>query len=100
MSNPIVIKTIRHETIGNDNRLLAAKATLDLRRRELEIARKAVLEAEEQMDLLIDERFNELNLKVAEGELIHLPEYDLAYFWSNGHLYPLPTRVLGESANE
>ena len=38
---------IRRETIEPNNKLLAAQATLDLRIKELELAQKAVKEAED-----------------------------------------------------
>ena len=89
-----IIQKVREENIGSDDRIKAAVASRDLWLEEIRIAQKAVEEANERINNLIDKRFNELNLKVMEGELIHLPEYDLSYFWANGHLHQLPLKVL------
>ena len=64
---------------------------------EIKRAQKAVEEANKHINFLINKRFNELNLKAMEGELIYLPEYDLSYFWANDQLHQIPSTVLGES---
>jgi xylose isomerase len=95
-----IINTVRRETIGSDDRIKAVIATRDLWLEELKRAQKAVEEENKRINFLIEQRFNELNLKAVEGELIYLPEYDLSYFWANGKLVQLPTKVLGSTKNE
>lgn len=92
-----IIKTIREENIGSDDRIKAVIATRDLWLEEIKRAQKAVEEANETINLLINNRFKELNLKAMEGELIYLPEYGLSYFWANDQLHQIPSTVLGES---
>ena len=97
MTKVNIIKTVRRENIGSDDRLKAVVATRDLWLEELKRAQKAVEEANEHINFLINNRFNELNLKAMEGELIYLPEYGLSYFWANDQLHQIPSTVLGES---
>ncbi len=97
MTKVNIIQTVRKETIGSDDRIKAVVATRDLWLEEIKRAQKAVEEANEHINFLINNRFKELNLKVKEGELIYLPEYDLSYFWANEQLHQIPSTVLGEA---
>ena len=97
MTKVNIIKTVREENIGSDDNLRAVLATRNLWLEEIKRAQKAVEEANEHINFLINKRFKELNLKVMEGELIHFPEYDLSYFWVNDQLHQIPSTVLGES---
>ena len=92
-----IIKTVREENIGSDDNIKAVVATRDLWLEEIKRAQKAVEEANETINFLINNRFKELNLKAMEGELIYLPEYDLSYFWANDQLHQIPSTVLGGS---
>lgn len=93
----MLITTIREKSIGQSDKLAAAKATLDLRLQEVELAQKAVREAQDYLDSLIDKRFKEMNIKVVDGEAIFIPDYDLLYFWDGEKLRPLPTTTLRAS---
>lgn len=97
MTKVNIIKTVREENIGSDDNLSAVVATRNLWLEEIKRAQKAVEEANEHINFLINKRFKELNLKVMEGELVYLPEYDLSYFWANDQLHQIPSTVLGES---
>ena len=97
MTKVNIIKTVREENIGSDDNLSAVVATRNLWLEEIKRAQKAVEEANEHINFLINKRFKELNLKVMEGELIYLPEYDLSYFWANDQLHQIQSTVLGES---
>ena len=54
---------IRREVIEQNDTLLAAQATLDLRIRELELAKKAIKEAEEKLDFIVKESLKKKSLK-------------------------------------
>ena len=97
MTKVNLIKTVRRENIGSDDKLRAAVASRDLWLEEVKRAQKAVDEANERINFLIDSRVKELNLKAKEGELIYFPEYDLSYFWANEHLHQIPSIILGDS---
>lgn len=97
MTKVNIIQTVREENIGSDDKIKAAVATRDLWLEEIKRAQKAVEEANERINALINNRFKELNVKATEGELIYLPEYDLSYFWANDQLHQIPSTVLGES---
>ena len=92
-----LISTVRRVDIAPDDKLKAAVATRDLWLEEIKRAQKAVEEANERINILIDTRIKELNLKAKEGELIYFPEYDLSYFWANGSLHQIPSVVLGDN---
>lgn len=92
-----LISTVRRVDIAPDDKLRAAVATRDLWLEDVKRAQKAVEEANEKINFLIDARVKELNLKAKEGELIYFPEYDLSYFWANEHLHQIPSTVLGDS---
>jgi hypothetical protein len=100
MTKVNVIQTARKENIGSDDGIKAAVASRNLWLEELQRAQKAIKEADEHINFLIDKRFKELNLKAMEGELIYLPEYDLAYFYANSHLHQLPSQILEGVENE
>ena len=97
MTKVNIITTVRKETIGSSDKLKAAVATRDLWLEDVKRAQKAVEEANERINFLIDARVKELNLKAKEGELIYFPEYDLSYFWANGSLHQIPSTVLGDN---
>lgn len=97
MTKVNIIQTVRQENIGSDDKIKAVVATRNLWLEEIKRAQKAVEEANKHINFLINKRFKELNLKVMEGELIYLPEYDLSYFWANDQLHQIPSTVLGES---
>lgn len=97
MTKVNIIQTVRQENIGSDDKIKAVVATRNLWLEEIKRAQKAVEEANKHINFLINKRFNELNLKAMEGELIYLPEYDLSYFWANDQLHQIPSTVLGES---
>ena len=92
-----LINTVRRVDIAPDDKLKAAVATRDLWLEDVKRAQKAVEEANERINVLIDARVKELNLKAKEGELIYFPEYDLSYFWANGSLHQIPSTVLGDT---
>ena len=93
----VLISTVRRVDIASDDKLKAAVATRDLWLEDVKRAQKAVEEANERINVLIDTRVKELNLKAKEGELIYFPEYDLSYFWANGSLHQIPSTVLGDN---
>ena len=97
MTKVNIIKTVRKENIGSDDKIKAAVASRNLWLEEIKRAQKAVDEANEQINFLIESRVKELNLKAKEGELIYFPEYDLSYFWANEQLHQIPSTVLGDS---
>ena len=97
MTKVNIIKTVRKENIGSDDKIKAVVASRNLWLEEIKRAQKAVDEANEQINFLIESRVKELNLKAKEGELIYFPEYDLSYFWANEHLHQIPSIVLGDS---
>ena len=97
MTKVNIINTVRNETIGSNDEIQAAVASRNLWLEEIKRAQKAVEEANERINFLIDKRFKELNLKAVAGELIYLPEYDLSYFWANGSLHQIPSTVLGDN---
>lgn len=97
MTKVNIIKTVRQENIGSDDKIKAVVTTRNLWLEEIKRAQKAIEEANEYINFLINKRFKELNLKVMEGELIYFPEYDLSYFWANDHLHQIPSTVSGES---
>ena len=97
MTKVNIIKTVRQENIGSDDNIKAVVATRNLWLEEIKRAQKAVEEANEHINFLINKRFKELNFKAMEGELIYFPEYDLSYFWANDQLHQIPSTVLGES---
>lgn len=94
-----LISTVRRVDIVPDDKLKAAVATRDLWLEDVRRAQKAVEEANERINVLIDARVKELNLKAKEGELIYFPEYDLSYFWVNDHLHQIPSAVLGDNCD-
>jgi hypothetical protein len=83
--------------IAPDDKIKAAVASRNLWLEEVKRAQKAVEEANERINFLIETRVKELNLKAKEGELIYFPEYDLSYFWANEHLHQIPSTVLGDN---
>ena len=103
MENTFIIKPrtenliLREETIGSDNKITAAIASRDLWLEEIKRAQKAVEEANERINFLINTKVKELNLKAKAGELIYFPEYDLSYFWADGGLHQIPSAVLGDN---
>ena len=92
-----LISTVRRVDITPDDKIKVAVASRNLWLEEIKRAQKAVDEANEQINFLINSRVKELNLKAKEGELIYFPEYDLSYFWANEHLHQIPSTVLGDS---
>ena len=92
-----LISTVRRVDIAPDDKLKTAIATRDLWLEDVKKAQKAVEEANERINFLIDARVKELNLKAKEGELIYFPEYNLSYFWANGCLHQIPSTILGDN---
>lgn len=92
-----LISIVRRVDIAPDDKIKAAVASRDLWLEEVKRAQKAVEEANERINFLIDARVKELNLKAKEGELIYFPEYDLSYFWANEYLHQIPSTILGDS---
>ena len=92
-----LISTVKRVNIAPDDELKAAVATRDLWLEDVKRAQKAVEEANERINFLIDARVKKLNLKAKEGELIYFPEYDLSYFWANEHLHQIPSTILGDN---
>lgn len=97
MTKVNIIKAVKKENIGSDDKIKAVVASRNLWLEEVKRAQKAVDEANEQINFLINSRAKELNLKAKEGELIYFPEYDLSYFWANEHLHQIPSTVLGDN---
>lgn len=86
MNNAIIAKRV---TIEEDNTLLAVKLALELRIQELETAQKAVKDAEEQLKQQVALSLKTQSLKLYEGEFVHVPEYDLTYYYVNEDFWPM-----------
>ena len=86
MNNAIIAKRV---TVEEDNILLDAKLELELRMQELERAQKAVKAAEERLKQQVAVSLKTQRLKLYEGEFVHVPEYDLTYYYVNKDFYPM-----------
>ena len=95
-----IIKAVREETIGSDNKITAAIASRDLWLEEIKRAQEAVEEANERITILLSNRLHELNLKAMEGELIYFPEYDISCFWANDKLHLMPPQAFSKFSKE
>ena len=71
----------------NDDRILAAKLTVDLRVEEIKRAREVLKEAEKQLDFIANKCFKEKGLKALEGEIIYLKDYELLYAAGQDQLF-------------
>jgi hypothetical protein len=74
---------IRREAIEHNNHLLAAQATLDLRIKELELAQKAIKEAEARLDFIVKESLKKKSLKWQAGELVYVEDVKRLYRYIN-----------------
>ena len=92
-----IIDHVRKVEIEPSDKLKAAVATRDLWLEEVKRAQKAVEEANEYINFLIDQDFIKQNLKMFEGELAYVQDYNLAFFYANGHLHQISTEILGGS---
>lgn len=80
----------KFETIEKTDKIKAAEETLKLRLLELEISRKAVVEANKRLDALIIASLNCKSLKPHEGELVNVVDFNnRIYFYSNGSFHAL-----------
>lgn len=89
---------IRQETIEPNNKLLAAQATLDLRIKELELAQKAVKEAEDHLDFTVKEALKKKSLKWQCGEVVYVEDVKRLYCHINNDFITIPQEV--EAINE
>ena len=74
---------VRREVIEQNDNLLAAKATLDLRLKEIELAQKAVKEAEERLDFIVKESLKQKPLKWQAGEVVLVEDVKRLYCYLN-----------------
>jgi hypothetical protein len=81
---------IRREVVEQNNTLLAAQATLDLRIKELELAQKAIKEAEERLDFIVKESLKKKSLKWQVGELVYVEDVKRLYCYINDDFITVP----------
>jgi hypothetical protein len=81
---------IRREVLEQDNTLLAAKAILDLRIKELELAQKAIKDAEERLDFIVKESLKKKSLKWQVGELVYVEDVKRLYCYINDDFITVP----------
>jgi hypothetical protein len=74
---------VKRETIEQDNALLAALATLDLRVQELERAKNAIKEAEQRLDIIVKESLKKKPLKWQAGELVYVEDVKRLYYYAD-----------------
>jgi hypothetical protein len=84
---------IRHEVVEQNNTLLAAQATLDLRIKELELAQKAIKEAEECLDFIVKEALKKQSLKCQLGELVYVEDVKRLYCYVNDYFITVPDEL-------
>lgn len=83
---------IRREVIEQNNTIMAAKATLDLRIKELELAQKAIKEAEDRLDFVVKESLKKKALKWQAGELVYVEDVKRLYCYVNDDFIPYSMR--------
>lgn len=84
---------IKREVIEQDKTLLAAKATLDLRIKELELTQKAIKEAEERLDFIVKESLKKKSLKWQCGEVVYAEDVKRLYWHINNDFITIPQEV-------
>lgn len=84
---------IRREAIEQNNTLLAAQVTLDLRIKELELAQKAIKEAEERLDFIVKESLKKKSLKWQAGELVYVEDVKRLYCYVNNDFITVPDEL-------
>lgn len=84
---------IRREAIEQNNTILAAQATLDLRIKELELAKKAIKEAEERLDFIVKESLKKKSLKWQAGELVYIEDVKRLYCCINDDFIAVPEEL-------
>jgi hypothetical protein len=84
---------VRREVLEQNNNLLAAQATLDLRIKELELAQKAVKEAEEHLNFIVVEALKKKSLKWQCGEIVYVGDVNRLYCHINNDFIPLPEHI-------
>ena len=71
----------------NDNRIEAAKASVELWLEEIKRSREGLAEAKKRLDFVVNECFKEQGLKALEGEIIYLKDTDLLYAYGQDQLF-------------
>lgn len=84
---------IRREAVEQNDTLLAAQATLDLRIKELELAQKAVKEAEDRLDFIVKESLKKKALKWQVGELVYVEDVNRLYCYINDDFLTVPQEL-------
>ena len=84
---------VKRETIEQDNTLLAALATLDLRVQELEHAKNAIKEAEQRLDIIVKESLKKKPLKWQAGELVYVEEVKRLYYYADDDFMVIPQEL-------
>jgi hypothetical protein len=84
---------IRREAIEQSNTILVAQATLDLRIKELELAKKAIKEAEGRLDFIVKESLKKKSLKWQVGELVYVEDVKRLYCYVNDDFITVPDEL-------
>jgi hypothetical protein len=84
---------VKRETIEQDNALLAALATLDLRVQELERAKNAIKEAEQRLDIIVKESLKKKPLKLQAGELVYVEDVKRLYYYADDDFMVIPQEL-------
>jgi hypothetical protein len=84
---------VKRETIEQDNALLAALATLDLRVQELERAKNAIKEAEQRLDIIVKESLKKKPLKWQAGELVYVEDVKRLYYYADDDFMVIPQEL-------
>lgn len=84
---------VKRETIEQDNALLAALATLDLRVQELERAKNAIKEAEQLLDIIVKESLKKKPLKWQAGELVYVEDVKRLYYYADDDFMVIPQEL-------
>lgn len=92
--------TVRTETISKDNNFVKAEEELTLRIRELEIAQKALAEAEERMNFLVTKALKKKSLKWLNGEIVYVSNVGRLYCHINDDFFFIPSPEHAEIKNE
>lgn len=84
---------VKREAIEQDNALLAALATLDLRVQELELAKNAIKEAEQRLDIIVKDSLKKKPLKWQAGELVYVEDVKRLYYYADDDFIVIPQEL-------